>query len=402
MPSKDKKNILVITTRFPYPPIGGDRLRIYNICKNLSKDFNLTLLSLYENKAELLVEPTDIVFNKIYRIYLPLWRSLLNAAINIFSSKPLQISYYKSSELQKMAELLIPDHDMVLTHLIRAAEFGRSTHKINILEMTDAISLNYSRITSQKISFFDLRAFIYRIELSRLKRYEKSIVKDFNLSVLISEVDKRYLFGNNSNQNNLLVISNGVDASHFKFSFNPALGDIAFIGNMKSYQNYHAASYMATEILPIIRISFPDVRLRLIGRISLKAMEYFIKLDGVDITGEVRDINDAVIGCSVGVCPVTIGAGVQNKILEYMALGLPVVTTSVGAEGLNIASGAECLIANDPISFANAVINLLSDRKIAESLSLQGRTYIEKYHSWDYILNKYNNSVMTVFNDLEA
>jgi glycosyltransferase involved in cell wall biosynthesis len=301
-----------------------------------------------------------------------------------------------------MAELLIPDHDMVLTHLIRAAEFGRSTHKINILEMTDAISLNYSRITSQKISFFDLRAFIYRIELSRLKRYEKSIVKDFNLSVLISEVDKRYLFGNNSNQNNLLVISNGVDASHFKFSFNPALGDIAFIGNMKSYQNYHAASYMATEILPIIRISFPDVRLRLIGRISLKAMEYFIKLDGVDITGEVRDINDAVIGCSVGVCPVTIGAGVQNKILEYMALGLPVVTTSVGAEGLNIASGAECLIANDPISFANAVINLLSDRKIAESLSLQGRTYIEKYHSWDYILNKYNNSVMTVFNDLEA
>ncbi len=118
-----KKRLLVLTPRFPYPAIGGDRIRILHICRALSVPFELTLLSLCESREELSLQPEDGLFSRIVRIHLPRWRSYLNTALAIPGSRPLQLAYYESAEFRKALKRLGPQHDLVLAHLIRTGHY---------------------------------------------------------------------------------------------------------------------------------------------------------------------------------------------------------------------------------------------------------------------------------------
>jgi glycosyltransferase involved in cell wall biosynthesis len=157
---------------------------------------------------------------------------------------------------------------------------------------------------------------------------------------------------------------------------------------------------MATEILPFIRRVFPDVRLRIIGRIRPEDASSLTAIDGVDVTGEVPSISDAARGGALGVCPLRLGAGIQNKILEYMALGLPVVSTRVGLEGLSAREGTEIVIADDPSLFADHVIQLWGDKNRAAVLAQAGRKYVEAHHSWPALMEPMLNVVASELNEI--
>ncbi len=124
MASTVRKKILVLTPRFPYPVIGGDRLRIYELCKELSKKYSLTLLSLCESKAEIELHiPNDGVFSEVHRVLLPKINSYINCLFALPTQIPLQVAYYKSNKFKKMAEQLAVTHDLILPHLIRVADY---------------------------------------------------------------------------------------------------------------------------------------------------------------------------------------------------------------------------------------------------------------------------------------
>lgn len=378
------RKLLILTPRFPYPVVGGDRLRIYHICRSLSTRYQLTLLSLCDSQDEMdmpLID--DGVFCHIERIYLPKWKSWLSCGFALLGKMPLQIAYYHHDGFRRRAIELMSENDGVLAHLIRVGDMIKGVRGVKFLEMTDVISLNYERIRSTRASKYDIRSKIFSFEVDRLRSYEESVVDHFEHSFLVSDIDRRHLFGSQSEKLSCVsVVSNGVELELLPYQFSPSGCDLVFIGNMYSLQNFDAAVYMSSEVLPLIRRIRPNVRLRLIGRIRPGQADKLAAYDGVDVIGEVPDVASAAKGGAVGVCPVRIGAGIQNKVLEYMALGLPTVSTSIGLEGFGARHERDLLVADQADCFAAAVLKVLNDRMLAEAMAKNARHYVETTHSW--------------------
>lgn len=378
----NKKKILIITPRYPYPTIGGDRLRIFEVCKELSKYYSLTLISLCDSKSELLSPlPDDKIFEIIHRIYLPKWKSFFSTALNIFGKKPLQVSYYKSNKLRRKIHSIIEEYDLVIPHLIRMADYVKSYDIPKILEMTDAISMNYTRICEVKNNA-GIKGIIYKLEKSKLLKYEKQIPYYFNYNVLVSNYDKEFLFKNNDDlYSRSIVCSNGVDLSKLPYKFTPSTYKLIFIGNMYSAQNFDAAYWFAKNIIPSLQ-QYGPYEFHIIGRISIDKAKKLKKISGVSVIGSVDKVSEYAHGALAGICSVRLAAGVQNKILEYMALGIPTVTSSIGLEGLAAKKNKDLLVADTIEEYISAITTLNTNSNFAENIAKNALSYVKQYHSW--------------------
>lgn len=377
-----RPRVLVLAPRFPYPVVGGDRLRIHQLCKVLSEVADLTLLSLCESAEEMsMTVPADDVYQRVERVYLSRWRSRLNALMALPARTPLQVAYYRSAAFARRIDELLPAHDLVLAHLIRTGDYVRQAALPRILEMTDAISLNYQRVQRVSASHRDIRSLIYAIEARRLLAYERQVIREFDRAVLVSDVDRAHLLEGREDAR-VLVCSNGVDLSHLTFKERVhAEPVVAFIGNMTTVQNMDACMFFAAEVLPLMRRQHP-FRFRVIGRMDAKAQATLARFEGVEVRANVSSVSHAVDGAYAGVAPMRLGAGIQNKVLEYMALGLPAVVSPVGLEGLKASSGHDVLVAASPADMAQALVSLWREPGLRLSLSRAGRQYVESEHVW--------------------
>lgn len=374
--------LLILTPRYPYPVVGGDRLRIYYVCKELSKHYRLTLLSLCETEAEMKMQyPDDGVFSSIYRVFLPKWRSKLNVILALPTRTPLQVAYYKSAEFRDVLDEILPSHQLCLAHLIRTGDYVRALKGVpTVLEMTDAISLNYERVKARG-GKRSLKEWVYTIEASRLLRYERGTIDDFSLVTLVSSTDRDFLLEGRPSKK-ILVCSNGVDLKNFPFSKRrESKPVIAYIGNMTSVQNMDACIYFAEQVMPLVRQDL-DAVFRVVGKISDNDAERLRTYPNVEVIGAVDRIADAVVDARVGVCPVRLAAGVQNKVLEYMALGLPVITSSIGLEGFSAVPNHDVLVADEPKDYVKMIKQVWDRNEWALQIAENGRNYVERKHEW--------------------
>jgi glycosyltransferase involved in cell wall biosynthesis len=379
-----RSRVLVLTPRFPYPVVGGDRLRIHAICRMLAREHSLTLLSLCEGREEF--DPalvTDGVFDRIERVYLPRWRSLAQVAAALPGRTPLQVAYYRSRPFTKAVARLVPEHDLAFAHLIRTGNYLLGSDRPAMVEMTDAISMNYERVRRQRTR--GLRGRVYAAEQARLLAYERRLPAAVSAVSLIAAADARYLWGEHV-PDNVVIASNGVDTERLPFFERAGAKRVAvFIGNVHSAQNMDACRHFVSDILPLL--SETDLNeFRVVGRIREADAAWLRARSRVTVTGEVPSIPDAVADARIGVCPVRIGAGVQNKVLEYMALGLPTVASPVGHEGIDAVAGEDLLVAPDPAGFAGAIRRLNEDEALFRSLADKGRRFVETRHGWEAAL----------------
>jgi glycosyltransferase involved in cell wall biosynthesis len=376
-----RSQILVLTPRFPYPVVGGDRLRIYEICRELARHHDLTLLSLCETKEEMTsIPPRDGIFKRVERVHLPKWRSVLNVLAALRSEMPLQIAYYQSGVFANRVKELLPGHDVCLAHLIRTGHYVRQSEIPTVLEMTDAISMNYMRVRELR-NVRGLKSLVYRFEAERLLHYERSVLADFAAVTLVSELDRDFLL-DGRRDDNVVVCSNGVDLESLPFrdrrNSEPV---IAFIGNMTSIQNLDACFYFAEAILPLVRERL-QCSFRAVGRIKPGDARHLRTIEGVEVLGNVVNVADAVGNARVGVAPVRLGAGVQNKVLEYMALGLPVITSPVALEGLQARAGLDLFVAATPEEYVSQLEVLWHNGELRAGLAASGLRYVKNAHTW--------------------
>ena len=322
-------NLLFLSSRLPYPPFHGDRPKIYHILRILSRKHQITLLSLTLDAAEdSLAKELAPSCQRIETIILTKTQSYQNLLPGIFSNKPFPVSYYHSPAFQQKFTQILPEdkYDLIHTHLIRMAPYGADLNIPKVLDLTDAIS-EYLKTCYETTSNPIVEARLFT-EWQRMLRYEP-ILEKFDTISVCSEPDRDNLL-KTAPTTQIEIIRNGIDIDYFKpdTAQKPEQNSIIFTGNMTYAPNEDGLMYFYREILPLIRQSIPDVKLYIVGKDPSAAIQK-IATDRVIVTAKVPDLRTYYRLAQVSICPIRFGAGTLNKVIEPMAMGIPVVSTSI-------------------------------------------------------------------------
>ena len=285
--------------------------------------------------------------------------------------KPLQCGYYYSPKFQRRLSQAdqAGEFDKYVAHLIRMVPYvdTKKRRSKTIVEMTDALSKTYS--LSAKAKGAPLKKMVYRWEQHLVEKYEGYVIKAFPKVVLVSSDDKDYLEKRFKGAcDSVAVHTNGVDcAGHTINSYKK--NKICFIGNMRTLQNQDAVLYFLESIFPVIRGKMPGIQFHIIGAEPPEHIQSLHDGKNVFVTGFVEDIGPVVSDSAIAVAPVRIAAGIQNKVLISMGYGIPVVMTSLISGAIpELVHGINCLIADEPESFASSCLDLLFDGKKGTAL----------------------------------
>ena len=385
--------ILFVANRVPYPPFRGDKLKIFNLAKRLSKNHELYLITFAESKEDYnYTAELEKLFKQVHIISLPKWQSYFNCLLNIFSNLPFQVAYFKSRKMHNLIKSSLKKNeiDIIHTQHLRMAQFTADICSAvpplgvcGLLDLPDAFSLYWKRrIENQKNP---LRRFFEKIEYKRLYKFEGEIVKQFNLGLVCSSEDLNYMKKEHGSAN-IDILRNGVDLDTFSseghdYSINDTL---LFTGNMDYAPNVDAVGYFVKEIFPLITSHFPEVKFIIAGQRPVKQVRE-LKSKNIEITGFIPDLKTMYKQAAIVVSPLRFGAGTQNKVLEAMAMGIPVVSGTIGFEGLEIENGEGVFLETTPSGFANKVVELLGSEKLRQQTGTKGNAIAREKFSWDII-----------------
>lgn len=380
-------NILYVAHRIPYPPNKGDKIRSFHQICHLSKEHTVHLACLADEKEDVQyvreLERCCASVEVVYRRHIV---TKLLAASALFTNKPLSIvSFYSRKLHEKITRKIATEHfDAILVFSSAMAEYVRQVK--HVPKMIDFVDVD-----SEKWRLYaDYRPFplswIYRMEARRLSDYERDVANSFNHSIFISQKEADFLLGQ-IGARSISVVSNGVDLQYFRPCPDREeaglMGEIVFVGMMDYFPNVDAVQYFCRDILPRIRASIPEVRFSIVGRNPTAAVKKLAHEPNITVTGTVDDVRPYLARAAVAVAPFRIARGVQNKVLEAMAMGVPVVGTSLAFQGLKVGQKDGIRQVDDPEQFAQAVVALLKDRQEQRTCMRKVRQYVERHHRWD-------------------
>ncbi len=373
-----RRRVLVLTTRIPFPPLGGDKVRSCFFIERLARHYDVCLVSLSDR-------PLDAGAEAYLRrhcaehavVPVPRWRHLLNVVLALFGPTPLQIAYYYLPEIARHVESLESRVDFGLPIGQRAAPYFLRFAKPCFLEMTDSQTL-ICRLGAQHDRSPLWRA-IHRLEAPRIEAFERACVARFRASFFVNRREQDFY----ERPDRTRWLPNGVSNDLLR---RPRAGPVeracCFLGRLDTQPNADAVTWFGEHVLPRLPA---DILWHIIGpdagpRIRALAMRH----PNVRVTGLLDDPWSLVSRCACMVAPMQTGGGSQYKILEAMALGVPVVTTSHGAEPIvGGRHGVHFLAIDDPAEMARAVTRLASDPALGSALGAAGRSLIEASYTWD-------------------
>jgi sugar transferase (PEP-CTERM/EpsH1 system associated) len=380
--------ILFIANRFPYPPYRGDKLKIYNLANILSRQHEIHLITFSEQPSDYEhLQEVAHIFKEIRIIDLPKWKSFVNVAIGMLGSKPLQVNYFKSAKFRRvLKDILVKNqYDAIHVQHLRMAQYAIAyKDQYRILDMPDAFSLYWQRRKTVRRNLFT--RLLDHIESARVMKYESYILGKFNLNLVCSSEDLAFLEQAHSNEH-IKLLPNGVDTTKFRpmdhdYGHNHTL---LFTGNMDYAPNVDAVIYFSEEVFPLISEKFPDVKFIIAGQRPIDKVKALDNGKNISVTGFIADLSEMYNSASVVVAPLRFGAGTQNKVLEAMAMGIPVVCSHIGFEGLGIQDGEGAFMRTDKESFAKQVCALLADKSLRETTGKKGTEVISRKFSWETI-----------------
>lgn len=394
--------ILFLCLRCPYPPQRGDRIRSYHFIKQLSRRHEITLVFFAESDSD--IEAVRHLQPFCERVEWVRFRpnfAKLNTAIHCLSRTPLQVHYWYSPQMQRKINELLAENTFELIHaqLFRMGQYVINTHGIvKVLDLCDSLALNLSRRAELDCT---PKRFLVKLEEKRVRQYEIDIMESFDWGTVVASFDKDYLLKQDNNLK-LSVVPMGVDLKYFHPNqdvpsdsnelhssvSSDSTKNLLFTGTMNYFPNSDAVIYFCEEIYPLIQKQHPDINFYIVGNHPTEQVQRLAEIRGVTVTGYVPDIRPYFYKASVFVAPLRAGSGIQTKNLEAMAMGTPVVTTSIGAMGLEAEVGKELLTADTPQDFADCVIDLLENSEKQQNLGHAGRKRVEASYDWSVLVEK--------------
>lgn len=404
--------ILFLAHRIPFPPDKGDKIRSFQVLHYLSARHEVHLVCLIDNKRDLRAaeELRRTLPRLVYEELQPVAQRvrMLKA---LWQNKPLTVSYFYLPRLQQQLDALVARErfDALFVYSSTMAEYVRACEiPLRVMDFCDLDSQKfkqYAEVTSPPFSW------LYRFEGNRLARYEREAAQHFE-HVLFINPQERFLFENNHGGKNTALMSNGVDLKYYQETFShnspleggvahdqhnskhppltPLKGRIttrpylAFTGAMDYLPNIDAAHWFAQKIFPLLRASMPHLEFYIIGgNPARKIRKLHEPQHGIHVTGYLPDLRPLLKGASVFVAPMRIARGMQTKILEAMACGVPVVTSAPAAHGIGARNEEEVLIADSAADYARQTLRLLHNDEERERLRQRAFAFLRKNFVWE-------------------
>ena len=389
--------ILFLCHRLPYPPQRGGKIRPFNMIRHLAVSHEVTVATLARTAEELAAgQELHRYCHDLHvgRISKPAgWARF---ALHGMSAAPATFGYFHSPELARTVRRLLDTRgfDAIVVHCSSMGPYvagHRGGRKV--MDFGDADSekwLEYGRTAPFPLS----QAF--RLEGRKVRRYEAWLGKQFDACSVNAPRERDVLAAYVHSPIN--VIPNGVDLEYFEPTRPSGRGyvpnRIVFTGNMSYRPNVDAVRRLVTAVLPRIRREIPDVQLCIVGMDPTPAVRRLADEDRVVVTGRVDDVRPYFDSAAVAVAPLRVARGLQNKVLEAMAMRVPVVASTAAFEGISAVAGRDLLVAAGPKAFSRAVVTLLRDPAARERYAAAGRTCVDTNHNWNRLLQRLEDLVV--------
>lgn len=379
-------NILFLSSWLPYPLRTGSSVTNYNVIKELSRRHDISLLSFIDSEDELKYVPTMAELCTSVACVLRERKSMapLKKVVSLLSKTPRSVVMERSPEMyeavsreieRRKIDCAVADTTATIEYVLGASRFPRIVFHHNV----DSVIAKRGYLLQSGAP----KRFRWWLTWRKAAAYETRVNRLVEGHIMVSEVDKDELLTLIPDIGQIEVIGNGVDIESFRVSdAERQRNSIIFTGLPKYGANLDGLRYFHREVLPIVKKGWQDVVLNVTGDFSGQSVDDLQKGDGVILTGYLDDVKPAIASSWISVVPIRLGSGTRFKILEAMALGTPVVSTTVGAEGLEVTHEKNILIADEPSDFAKQVLRLREDLDLWETLSKNGRRLVEdKYDS---------------------
>jgi len=381
------KKILLITPRYPFPILGGDKDRFVGIAKTLSKKNQIDIVSIsneYHKKNY-----QNNLSNKIIVFKINFFLRIFYSIFFLFKANPMQVSFYYSEVVKKYIKKIMNKYDVIIFHGIRSVQYlPESFAGKKILEMTDLMSLNFKKIY-KAMPFYNPLKYIYLTESFLIKKYENNICEKFDKIILISNNDL-YEEKNVRFKKKVSVIPSGIFLNKKIYRFSLKNYKIIFIGNIKYYPNKIACYSFVKNIMPLISKKFKNIEFHVIGKINFIDKFLLGKNNRVKIHGPVNNIKRILKNSICGVNNVNIATGFQTKTLTYMSYGLPTLALKK-AKNNEFKNNKDIIYFKNNDELIKKIIKVKNSKKFSEAISKICYSRISKNYSWDKRLLKYQN-----------
>lgn len=377
-------NILYISQRVPYPPNRGDKIASFNAVRFLARRHSVHIAAVADSDEEAAfaqeLEKLGMVVDVAVRSPLCAKLSVLKA---LFTGTPLSVAHYHSSELaRKIAQRAANvSFDVVVTFSSSMGQYVGLVPGVPLV--ADFVDLD-SRKWALYASYNSWpRSAVYALEERRLLNFERVLARKARITLVRTEAEredcKRLIPGAKFE-----VVSNGVDLDFFKPQGpKPPSANVVFTGVMDYFPNVQAVKWFCKEVLPEVQLNIPGASFTIVGARPTQEVLALSQQPGVIVTGQVPDVRPYIQNASAAVAPLLLARGIQNKVLEAMAMETPVVVTREAFKGVDAPEGEGVIPADTSKEFAAKVVQLLNDPRFAAQVGKKGRRLVERRYVWD-------------------
>lgn len=383
-------NVLFLVHRIPFPPDKGDKIRSYHLLKHLARKHKVYLGAFVDDEEDNNYEPDlESLCEELFLRPIGGWRSRIGSALSLIRGRSLSVGYYRCPDMRAWVSGILEQHsiDVVVAFSSTMAQYFPSLSDSRPVLIADFVDVDsdkwrqYSGERSGPVSW------MYRYEAHALRKWELEVLKNCDVVSVVSAAESKIVPVTPNSRARVEVVANGVDFAYFdptqEFS-DPYGGNnqvVVFTGAMDYYANEDAVCWFAEEIWPGICSARPGVEFFIVGSNPTRAVQALARIAGVSVTGRVPDVRPFVRHASVVVAPLKLARGVQNKVLEALALNRPVVATPQALQGL---SGdlpdlvTEAVTVSD---FRQSVSNQLDAED--DTTVTSGQQYIRAQYDWN-------------------
>ena len=384
--------IAVVLTRIPFPLMKGDKLRAYYQIKELAKQHEVYLFCLnYKDEEEKAKEELLKYCKAVHIERLNIFSSLLRVCFSIFTLLPFQTAYYNSKRAKKIFNSFIQKNKIEVCYFqfVRLAPYAKKISNKKVLDFQDTLSMNMKRRADNSGL---LEKILFSIEAKRLARYESKMFNIFDALTIITQADRELL--QSPRKNEVHIIPNGVAESYFTYPQPKEKPfDVLFSGAMSYAPNIDAAEYLIKEIMPLVWEKKPDVKIAIAGG-GLPSWLEKLANERVIMPGWVEDMKEYYSQTKLFIAPMRIGTGLQNKLLEAMAMNVACITSPLANQALRAKDKEEIFIANNAREYADCIIKMLDDKELSQSVAKAGKNYVFNEYSWQNSCEKLSNIFM--------